>query len=873
MGIWIRQGTASCDNGSTAVSGGSTPWNAIVRAGDGFHFIGDDEIYEISADADANAAIAFVMPYAGENKVNAPYEILPISIRRQEIASLTLRVDTLLQGIATLINTTGKPADTVGANGTLAVDQAARIMYKKTDGAWDNGTSLGGPGYGGTSTTSQAIQTGTPITFAFPDGYAWAVGGRIRAIAVGSDPLAWMEGDISAYDAGELSFTPTAKAGSGTYTDWTFAATGAAGAQGDPGNDGDDGVDGWSPILALAADGEREVLQVIDWTGGTGTKPETGKYIGPSGFVVNTEDAIDIKGPQGDQGDPGETGPASLTWTGPYDDETTYQTDDVVTHEGSAWRAKTTTIGNLPPSLPDTSNDYFEILAAKGDQGDQGDPGEPGNDGQDGTNFSPNAVGNFADRSSHDAEAKGFVFLSLDGDGDTITTGVLFFKQSTTSGDWSSPVLFQGPAGPAGLRWIDGEYDDGTAYAANDALRDQNAAWRCIQPTTGGHPPPTLPTTGNAYWQLIAGAGVSDYNDLSNLPSLGSAAALDVDTDSTLAADSDEKVASQKAVKTALGTKLDASALDIDPAMEANSGSRIPAQSAVVAYVATKIAALVDSSPATLDTFKELADALGDDPNFATTVMNALGARTQGPESSIDGNIALFNGVTGKALGDSGIAFSTDGTLASNSDEKVPTEKAVKAYVDDKAPATLSYYDLPEIASPATPPASTMRLYAKGDGALYTKDPSGVETQFSLPFATGSFTPQFTFATPGNLSITYANREGKWTRIGDLIFMSISMRFTPTFSTASGTARIVNLPFTFDNLGDDTNGQPWSGSMIITPLTGMAGWLSLLANPVEAQAYIALQGLNAGALANIDASKITSGTQLRIGIFLTFRAP
>lgn len=50
----------------------------------------------------------------------------------------------------------------------------------------------------------------------------------------------------------------------------------------------------------------------------------------------------------------------------------------------------------------------------------------------------------------------------------------------------------------------------------------------------------------------------------------------------------------------------------------------ITAQTDLVNYVATQIAALVDSSPAALDTLNELAAALGDDPNFATTVLNAL---------------------------------------------------------------------------------------------------------------------------------------------------------------------------------------------------------------------------------------------------------
>lgn len=41
-------------------------------------------------------------------------------------------------------------------------------------------------------------------------------------------------------------------------------------------------------------------------------------------------------------------------------------------------------------------------------------------------------------------------------------------------------------------------------------------------------------------------------------------------------------------------------------------------------FVARAIAALAGTAPETLDTLKELADALGNDPNFATTVLNKL---------------------------------------------------------------------------------------------------------------------------------------------------------------------------------------------------------------------------------------------------------
>lgn len=43
--------------------------------------------------------------------------------------------------------------------------------------------------------------------------------------------------------------------------------------------------------------------------------------------------------------------------------------------------------------------------------------------------------------------------------------------------------------------------------------------------------------------------------------------------------------------------------------------------------IADAITALVNASPAALDTLKELADALGNDPNFAATIATQLGGK------------------------------------------------------------------------------------------------------------------------------------------------------------------------------------------------------------------------------------------------------
>ncbi|MHA4978031.1 phage tail protein [Pseudomonas extremorientalis] len=58
------------------------------------------------------------------------------------------------------------------------------------------------------------------------------------------------------------------------------------------------------------------------------------------------------------------------------------------------------------------------------------------------------------------------------------------------------------------------------------------------------------------------------------------------------------------------------------PAVGANND-----QIANTEFVQAAIAGLVNSAPGALDTLKELADALGQDPNFATTINNALAAK------------------------------------------------------------------------------------------------------------------------------------------------------------------------------------------------------------------------------------------------------
>ena len=74
-------------------------------------------------------------------------------------------------------------------------------------------------------------------------------------------------------------------------------------------------------------------------------------------------------------------------------------------------------------------------------------------------------------------------------------------------------------------------------------------------------------------------------------------------------------------------------------------------------YVDTAVSTLVDAAPAALDTLNELAAALGDDANFATTITNSLSDKADlvhthvvaditdyvDPNSNLDGGTASSN--------------------------------------------------------------------------------------------------------------------------------------------------------------------------------------------------------------------------------------
>jgi len=248
-------------------------------------------------------------------------------------------------------------------------------------------------------------------------------------------------------------------------------------------------------------------------------------------------------------------------------------------------------------------------IGAKGDtgpagpqglQGPTGATGPTGSQGPSGADYQPDAVGLFSGRSSYNTQPSAFSYLATD-------QALIYFKLSATSGDWSNGIAFgigpqgpqgstgavgpQGPTGPQGVtgatgavgpqgltgatgaqgpagaqgpqgiqgvagangakgaQWR-GAYSAGTTYVVDDVVQSNGSAWIAILGGTG-NAPPTLPTTSNTYWNLLAGASGAVASSVSFTPT-GSIAATNVQA---AIAELDTEKADAAATTTALAGK------------------------------------------------------------------------------------------------------------------------------------------------------------------------------------------------------------------------------------------------------------------------------------------------------------------------------
>lgn len=210
-------------------------------------------------------------------------------------ADLAYRISRSLANLTGLTETAGPPDPNMGTLGAMAFDKDALAFYgPKTEAGW------------GAARPLDAGPEGPPG----PKPELQVDGGFIQWRAVGDpdwvDLIATSDLVGPAGPAIELQTSAThiqwRVVGDTTWIDLTPLAA----------LKGDAGDNGWSPVFAVVPDGERRVLQVPDWIGGTGTKPDTGKYVSSTGFVDTAAEAENIRG-AGGSGSGNVNGPAVST--------------------------------------------------------------------------------------------------------------------------------------------------------------------------------------------------------------------------------------------------------------------------------------------------------------------------------------------------------------------------------------------------------------------------------------------------------------------------------------------------------------------------------------------------------------------------------
>lgn len=153
---------------------------------------------------------------------------------------------------------------------------------------------------------------------------------------------------------------------------------------------------------------------------------------------------------------------------------------------------------------------------------------------------------------------------------------------------------------------------------------------------------------GDVTGNITAASGTSSVNNLTVNGTLNMNAGTSA-TIENLSAPSNANDAARKADVDAVNAaklNLSGGTMSGDIAMGSNTVSGLGAPSASTdaatkGYVDTSVSNLVDSAPGTLDTLNELAAALGDDPNFSTTLTNSIATKLPLAGGTMTGDIVL----------------------------------------------------------------------------------------------------------------------------------------------------------------------------------------------------------------------------------------
>ena len=144
-------------------------------------------------------------------------------------------------------------------------------------------------------------------------------------------------------------------------------------------------------------------------------------------------------------------------------------------------------------------------------------------------------------------------------------------------------------------------------------------------------------------------------------------------------------------------------------------------------------------------------------------------------------------------------------------------------------------------------------------GQIITSGGSASPVSWGPIFEEGYFTPEITFETPGDLSVSYSDQEGFYTRLGSRCFVTIYLSTNSfTHTTASGGFRMTGLPFTANRSA--AMALSWEGYTWTVP-----AWIS--AETIPGSTNLQFRYLQSGGQSSdMESNVVLSGTEQEIWV-------
>ncbi len=155
-------------------------------------------------------------------------------------------------------------------------------------------------------------------------------------------------------------------------------------------------------------------------------------------------------------------------------------------------------------------------------------------------------------------------------------------------------------------------------------------------------------------------------------------------------------------------------------------------------------------------------------------------------------------------------------------------------------------------------------IYDSGGPQWILLNPAASAASYSL---STSWTPTFTFSTPGDLSVVYSVQTGTYATVGALVIASSNLAFTPTYTTSAGAAEFPSFPFSASSI-TATN---FNGSVVGSGTSLIGAGLSLTAQIQNGTAIaLILASGSAGGITALGPTNFISGQTYTIEMTITY---